>query len=171
MNTLLLLPLLLCNPGEATTAEVRIESRVEGTSYSWTVHNRSATSITRFEIQQYHGFNHTAPPGWSCQVQAEQFVATAQDPDSAIPPGQSGEFGLMVSSAGAKLSQVDARVDLSSGQMIVLSDAWAPTSERPLSLLIAGSLAGLFLAHFLVLNYRDRLAASHSDSTDGIRGR
>ena len=171
MNTLFLLPLLLYNPGETATAEVRVESRVEGTSYFWKVRNQSAASVTRFEIPQYHGFSYTAPPGWSCQVEAERFVATAQSPNSAIPPGANGEFGLVVTSSGAKLSRVDAQVGLSSGQVIVLSGTWAPTSERPLSLLMASVLAGLFLTHSLILRRRDRRSGSHLGSTDGIRGR
>lgn len=171
MNTLCLLPLLLCISGETAVAGVRVESRIEGTSYSWRVHNQSAAPVTRFEVPQHHSFNHTAPPGWSCQVEDEWLVATAQAPASAILPGTSGEFGLMVNSAGAKLSRVDARAGLSSGQVIVLSGVWAPTSERPLSLLVGTVLAGLFLLHFLILRRRDRRAGSHLDSADGIPGR
>jgi hypothetical protein len=137
-------------PADFEIQNVRVHVETFSSNYKWTVENRSAKPISRFDIPVYHTYNYTVPDGWESKVEAGQFQAWTQDPDNAIRPGATEEFALTVTSLGAVIGEVPARFGFTDGSELVFPKMWGPVQEPAATIylipMVIALLAGLHVA-------------------------
>ena len=152
-----ILALIAALPAPAVFQQQGIHINVEtfSSNYTWTVENLSDSAITRFEIPIYNTYNYTVPQGWEMNTDAGRFNAWTTDPKKAVLPGQTAKFALTVTSLGAVLGEVPARIVLADGTELVFRKMWGPVHEPASTIyLIPIVLAVLACVHVLVLTRR-----------------
>jgi hypothetical protein len=134
--------------------------------YDWTVTNASTSPIVFIEFPQYHGDMFTAPPGWSKEWKnqssagaedAPGWVRTSVgDPAEGIAAGESAQFELRVSRAGAlaRLGQVTVR--FADGTEVVVADVELPSAQSLLerNAMVIGLVVIVAIA--LLIHFRRR---------------
>jgi len=134
--------------GETVAGAVRIRVYVRASVYSYQVINEGIGPITRFEVPYSDGYYFQVPEGWKKDVRGGVFRAWTEDDSRAIRPGAYGVFSFRVTSRGAVLGPVAARIERVSGQTVVLPNLWGAVPEpRGNVLLVAGSVLALCALH------------------------
>ena len=134
---------------------VRISVNVRASVYTYKITNLSAPPITRFEVQQHMSYNFEPPVGWAYDKKSDRFLARVEDLSASIHRGETGIFSLRVSSKGAVLGLVKAKIGFDYRDDIVITDIWGPVAEsRNYLYLIIGILTAILLIHIFLLHYR-----------------
>lgn len=134
---------------------VQLVVHIQSNLYTYTITNHGESPIVAFEIPLYATYNFTAPPDWQISNPAGTFKAWTDDPLRGIEPTKSGRFSMRVSSKGATLGDVTAKVRFQDGREVSLPKVWAPVAEsRWYYILIVGVLIVIFLLHYVILRYR-----------------
>ncbi len=154
-------------PSDVEADGVRIRVRVRANDYTYEVTNVDAEPIVRFEIEQGGAYLFRAPKGWSFGAEGNLFRAETADPRRGIRRNQTGVFSMRVTSSGALLGEVPARIGLESGKDVALHDVWGIVPEpRGTVALVPLVIGTMVLLHVLLLARRERRAASGA-SNDG----
>jgi len=141
---------------EVEAEGVRIRVHVRADEYTYEVTNTGRDPITRFEFAFTSGYNLTPPGGWERDYDGSAFRTWTQREGDAIRLGHTGRFSLRVSSRGAVLGHVRARVETLSGESVTLRDVWGAVPEpRGHVLLVAGVAGAIFVLHGLLLARSD----------------
>ena len=153
----MLVAVALIGPAEVQQGDVRIRANVRSSVFTWQVTNLGDEPIVRFEIPQHNGYNFLGPEHWEVEGDARTFRAWTVDPIYAIRPGQTCTFSQRVSSRGAVLGLVQARVGFTNGGWLTLAGVWGVAPE-PLGtlILVPLALAAIVILHTLLLSRRDR---------------
>ena len=147
-------------PAKVETGGVRIHVRIRASDYAYEVTNVAAQPITSFDIRQGGAYLFRAPDGWSFEAEGGLFRAWTTDRRLALRPSQTGTFSMRVTSNGAVLGEVPVKIGLESGDEVALANVWGIVPEpRAAVALVPLVIAGLVLAHTLLLACRDRRAA------------
>lgn len=142
--------------GEVEAEGVRIRVHVRASEYTYEVTNLGRDPIMRFEFTFTNGYNFTPPDGWESDHDDGVFRAWTQRERDAIRSGHTGQFSLRVSSQGAVLGHVPARVETLSGKSVTLRNVWGAAPEpRGHVLLVAGVAGAIFVLHSLLLARSD----------------
>jgi hypothetical protein len=147
------------SPGSQVTEQAGVSLRVtiHASIYEWTVTNVSAEPITRFEVGQHAGYDFQAPEGWLCESTAGQFRAWTTDQANAIGPGQAASFSQRVSSEGAVLGRVRARIGFTAGDPVEFADIWGPQPEPHSTVFAVPAIVAIIVVvHLVLLTRRDR---------------
>ena len=148
---------VLPNQAEFRSEKIDIVVDVSSSIYTYVVRNHSSDPVVGFEIPQHASYNFTVPKGWQHEASDGLFKCLAKEPSAAIADGQKGEFSLRVSSAGAALGAVTARVVFRSGDAAVIRGVWAPVRRsRNYALLVTATMVALVVAHAVIMATRDR---------------
>ena len=136
---------------------VRLRVEVFASVYTYQITNLATGNITHLEIPYHHSYYFQVPDGWESNTEGGIFRAWTKDPRQGIKPGQTAEFSLRVSSAGAVLGLTSATVGFDSGAKVTLTDVWAPVPEpRWTILLVVLGIVAIVLVHTVLLSRRDR---------------
>ena len=136
---------------------VRIQVDVRANVYTYKVTNLIAPPIVHFEVQQCNSYLFQAPEGWEFDKDTQVFSARTVDENSAIHPGETGQFSLRVGRKGAILGLVQAKLEFDSVAEIATMKVWGPIREpRGVVFLVVGVTIAIILVHTLLLRYRDR---------------
>jgi hypothetical protein len=147
-------------PARVEKDGVRIRVDVRAHVYTYTVVNLDASPITRFEIEQHNAYDFQAPDGWEFEAEQGIFRAWATGEEAAIRYRQPRRFTMRVSSKGAVLGPVEARMSRESGDSVVIADLWGISPEpRATILLVSFVVTAVILIHAWLLARRDRRAA------------
>ncbi len=154
------LAIVVVGPADAQQDGVRIHVEIQASDYTYWVGNVASRPITRFEVAQSNAYLFRAPDGWQVESKDGLFVAWTDDVRHAIRRRGTGKFSLRVTSKGAVLGEVQARLGLKSGESIVIDDLWGIVPEpRSTVLLVSGVMAALMLFHAGFMALLDRRAA------------
>lgn len=152
---------LAVSPNETVfnTVDASIKVSVSSNIFAYEVTNLSNTPITNVEFQGYAAYNPIVPEGWEKELENGVFRSWVEDSSLGILPQRKEEFSLRVSSRGAVLDKLPAKIKFKSGETVVIADVWSPVPE-PTSyvLFITGVIAALFLIHSLLVS-RDQKKA------------
>jgi hypothetical protein len=151
--------LALAAPNESVyqSDSVHLVAHIQSNLYTYTITNHGDSPIVDFEIPQYATYSFTAPLGWQISGTAGTFKAWTNDPSSGIEPANSGTFSMRVSSQGATLGELTAKVQFQNGREVSIPKVWAPVAEsRWYYYLIVGILVVIFLLHYVILRQRKR---------------
>ena len=167
MHVLVIL-VAVASPASKVTerAGVSVQVTVRSSIYKWTVRNNSAAPITHFEVGQHAGYSFQVPDGWVSEATAEQFRAWTTDQANAIRPGQAASFSQRVSSKGAVLGRVRARVGFSAGAPVELTNIWGPQPEPRSTMFAVPVVVALIVVVHLVLWTRHGRRQTASGPTD-----
>lgn len=139
---------------------VRVRVDIQAHDYAIELTNLAAPRITRFEMGQWSGYNFEAPEGWQVESEGRTFRAWTEDRSSAIRRGQIARFALRVSSRGAVLGWVEAKVGFDSGDSAAIPRCWGPVPEpRSTIYLVPVVVLAIVALHSLLLARRDRKGA------------
>ena len=139
---------------------VRIRASVRANVYTYELTNLRREPVSKVEIPGHESYRFTVPDGWEYSGEGGVLRAWTSNENNAIKPGDSGSFSIRVSSKGASLSLVRAKVELTSGESIVFDKVWGavpqPTSYIAL---VAGGVVVIFALHAWLLTRADRKRA------------
>jgi len=163
---LILLAFAAPNEAEYRIDTVQLTVNIQSNVYTYRITNHGATPIVHFEIPQHATYSMTAPSGWQISSAAGIFKAWTNDPANGIEPAKTGTFSMRVSSQGATLGELTAKVKFQDGREVNIPKVWAPAAEsRWYYYWIAGILVGIFLLHYLILRRRrHRIACTTNDA-------
>ncbi len=148
---------MVSNQAEFKTDDVRICVDVQSSVYTYKVTNLGASPIVRFEVKGHAAYNFMAPEGWQKVVSSGVFQAWTSEHRAAIRSNKTAEFSLRVSSEGAVLGRVPAKVQFRSGETATVAGVWAPVREpRSYIALVVGLILVVLLLHTAIFVYRDR---------------
>ncbi len=144
---------------EVAAESVRIRTFVRASVYTYQVTNHGAEPITRFEVPYGDGYYFQVPEGWQKDDGGNVFRAWTDQVSSAIQPHAAGTFSFRVTSRGAVLGLVPARVVRASGVTVTVPDVWGAVPE-PHShvLLVTATVAAIGGLHAWL--------ATHAESCD-----
>lgn len=168
MVHLIAILVIASNPAsrESKRDGVRIEVTVRSSVYTWNLTNRSAAPITEFEVGQHAGYDFRVPEGWSFETTRDRFRAWTDDDARAIRRGNTATFSQRVSSTGAVLGRVAAKVGLAHGPPVEFASIWGPQPEPASTVLaVPAVVIVIVLGHALLLARRER-RQTPADSTD-----
>lgn len=151
-------------PGTQITeqAGVRIQTSVRASIYTYTITNIGCEPITRFQIPYSDGYYFKPPHGWQHDDANHVFNAWTDNPLHAIRLGTSATFSFRVTSRGALLGYVDARVRSNDGSEHTINNVWGAVHEPPAQpLAIAATLIAIILFHTWHTN---RTATPHAQA-------
>ncbi len=147
-------------PAEVELAGVRVSVSVHAHVYEWTITNVSAEPIMSFEVEQSNCYNHLGPDGWTTVKEGRLIRSWTTERALAIRPGQSGSVTAQVSSRGAVLGTVYAKVGFGDQVAPVILEIWGPVRMPYASLLtVPGTIVVIALFHALVFARRKRQPA------------
>ena len=152
------------NEAEFDTADASIKVNIQTNIFTYTVTNLSDTPITAVEFPQHATYNLIAPEGWETAIRDGAFHSWVVGSTAGILPRKKEEFSMRVSSRGAVLNRLPAKIEFELGKTVVVADVWSSVPE-PTSyvLFIAGVIAALYLAHSLFVSKgRKKMKASIS---------
>lgn len=130
---------------------VRVRTDIQASVYTYEVTNVSARPIMRFEVGYSNGYHFEAPRDWQFDSESGVFSAWTADQKWAIYRGQTRRFSFNVTSKGAVLGKVDARVKTVGGEAIDFEQVWGAIPEpRGQVLLVAGVVLAIFALHTLI---------------------
>lgn len=148
------------NQAHFESNQVDICVNVHSNIYTYKVTNLGSKSIVGFEIKKYASYNFMVPDGWQMDTSSGLFHAWTTDAQTAITKNKTAEFSLRVSSKGAVLGVSAARVQLQSGQTVIVPGVWGPVPEpRSYIVLIGGLILLILLLHTVILTCRHRRKA------------
>jgi len=151
----LLIGVFVSTPPVVEQDGVRVEVLVRAQEYAFKVTNVDAPPIVRFEIDNYHTYNHLGPRGWTVELEENRLVCTADTPRRAIERGRSQAFTARVGSNSAALGVVDALVGFGPDHAPVGLEVWGPVRHpRSFIATIALTLAGIAVLHGLLVGRR-----------------
>jgi hypothetical protein len=130
--------------------DVALTVSVRASVYAYEVHNRGSESLVRFEVPYEDGYDFQAPTGWTIAADGGVFRASTDNAGYAIGPGLRGRFAFRITSRGAPLGYVTARLSTQGGREIMAPRVWgaAPWPKSYLAL-VAGVVLILALGHTL----------------------
>ena len=148
---------------------VRVSVSIQSHIYTWQITNLGAPPITSFEIEPHNTYDEHAPAGWAIEIDGDRFRAWATDEKEAIHPNQTKEFTVRVSSRGAVLGRIPLTVGFDDALEPLTVDAvWGPVRKRrSMVVLVALTVAGIAVAHALVLTRRNPKTAAGTAPGDG----
>jgi hypothetical protein len=135
--------------------------------YEWVVTNASTSPIVFIEFPQYRGDTFTAPPEWSQEWKnrasigggknAPGWVRTSvEHPAEGIAAGESAQFELRVSRAGALARLGEVTVRFADGTEVVVADVELPSAQSLLerNAMVIGLVVIIAIA--LLIHFRRR---------------
>jgi hypothetical protein len=144
---------------------VRIDVAVHSQVFEWTVTNVSAAPIVRFEVGNRNTYNHHGPGGWTPAVTGDTLAFEAEGVYRAIQPGRSARFDARVTSSGAVLGLVPARVrPFGAAESIEFPGVWGAVPQpKGIVALVAALLVAIGVVHAWWSGRRDgpRRATGH----------
>lgn len=136
---------------EVEKSGVRVRTDIHASVYTYEVTNLSARPIMRFEVGYSNAYYFKAPLGWEFDSEGGVFAAWTGDQRRAIYRGQTRKFSFNVTSKGAVLGNVGARVESAGGEAIEFDQVWGAIPEpRGQVLLVACVVLAIFALHTLI---------------------
>jgi len=134
MSAMILILLGAAPAPNPAAAEFKIDGamvrvRVHAHVYSYDVVNVDCEPITSFEVGQCNGYYPNVPTGWQSDLSGTVFRCWTDDPSRAIFPGLTKTFSYRVSSDGAVLGRVAARLHRGSTEIASLDGVWGAIPE------------------------------------------
>ncbi len=137
-------------PGTLVVAagDVTVSVSVRASVYAYEVHNRGLEPLMRFEVPYEDGYDFQAPTGWTIAADRGVFRAFTDNAGYAIGPGLRGRFAFRITSRGAPLGFVTARLVTQTGRELAAPGVWGvvPWPHSYLAL-VAGAVLFLSLGH------------------------
>lgn len=144
-------------PAEYEKDGVRLLVKVVSNVYHWEITNLNAAPITQFEVPQHNCYLFKVPDGWEKEIDGNVFRAWTANDRHAIQTRQTKKFSFRVTSEGAVLGKVPAKITLNSGQVVRLDDVWGPVRiPRRAVLVVAGGIVVIVLGHAWLLSRREQ---------------
>ena len=119
---------------DATVEEhdIRVEVEVESQVYSYTVTNLGEDEIRKIRVDHWRCYNHAVAPGWLMDATYARLITEAGTPSARLARGESTDFNLRVSSAGATLQTIPMVIEFAGDREPIELKIWGP-GERPKS--------------------------------------
>ncbi len=152
-------------------------------NYAWTVTNHHDVAVVSVEFPHYHADMFEAPPGWKKETtflvnvgvpdRPGVCIARVEDPSAGIARGQSAQFGMRITGAGAHQGRGTVRVRFADGSQFDVTNVELPTQvSKGTTYAPLIALAAIFIVVVVVRERRrrTRVAARPEDDVPGADG-
>lgn len=145
------------NQAEFKNEQACISVNIWSNIYTYKLTNLSKSPIIGFEVGQHASYNFEVPEGWKMDISPEIFQTWTENSKMGIAPKKTAEFSLRVSSVGAVLGLVPAKIKLQSGETITIPAVWSPVPEpKSYIILVSGLILFIVLLHSAIVIFKDR---------------